>query len=235
MDFEAEIEQGALGLGVPLPTGAVEGLARFAADLIESGKLRGVTSLAEPGDVLRELILDSLAAAPELPLGGRIGDLGSGGGVPGLPLALARPDLRLVLVESLGRKVAWIREQAVQLGLEERVEVLAIRAEDMARDPLWRGHLDGVVAKALASLPVLIELGLPLCRVGGCLYAYKGPSGVQEVQECGRSLLELRGSLVGQRPYRVGDRDRVLCVVRKDGPTPERYPRRAGIPGRKPL
>ncbi len=235
MDFVAGIEEGASSLGVRLPAGAVEGLSRFAVALVERGRDRGVTSLGDPREVLRELILDALAAAPDLPTGGRIGDLGSGGGIPGVPLALARPDLRLVLVESLGRKVSWIQEQVEVLGLGDRVEVLPIRAEDMARDPAWRGALDGVVAKALASLPVLVELGLPLLRVGGCLYAYKGPSCTQEVQGCGRALRELRGSLVGQRAYRVVDRDRVLCVVCKDGPTPERYPRRAGIPERKPL
>ena len=235
MDLVADIEQGALELGVELSPGAAGGLASFAAALVSSGRERGVTSLRESGDVVRELILDSLATAPYLPRGGRIGDLGSGGGVPGLPLALVRPDLRLVLVESLGRKVAWLKEQVGVLGLGGRVEVLPVRAEDMARDTAWRGGLDGVVAKALASLPVLVELGLPLLRVGACLYAYKGPAYGDELNASVKAFRELRGSIVQEISYRVGDRARIVCVVRKEGPTPDLYPRRAGIPERKPL
>lgn len=235
MSLELQIAREARELGVELEEAGARGLARFAETLASRGRERGVTALEDPEAVLRELVLDSLAAAPHLPPGGLVADLGSGGGLPGLPLALARPDLRFLLVESLGRKVAWLEEQVEDLGLGDRVTVLPVRAEDLGREAGRRGCLDGVVAKALAALPVLIELALPLLRRGGRLYAYKGPSAGPEVEASQRALRELGGSMAAPIPYRVRDRERLLCVVEKTAATPDRYPRRAGVPERKPL
>jgi len=230
-----EIEKWAGSAGLELPGGAAIGLATFHAALVERGRERGVTALRDPGEVLRELILDSLGAAIHLPAGGRVADLGSGGGAPGLPLALVRPDCRILLVESLGRKVTWLEEQVQALGVADRVEVLARRCEDVGREPALRASLDAVVAKALASLPVLVEYALPLLRVGGRLYAYKGPALTEEIESSRRALSELGGRLEPSIPYRALDRERVLCVVQKVRGTPDRYPRRAGVPERKPL
>lgn len=235
MSLGEDVERGARDLGVTLDLGAVEGLARFTEALATHGRERGVTALRETEDILRELVLDSLAAAPHLPRGARVADLGSGGGVPGLPLALARPDLHVVLVESLGRKVSWLEEQVEALGLSSRVEVLPVRAEDLGRDPAWRGTLDVVVAKALAALPVLIEFALPLLKVGGRLYAYKGPAAAEELPSSQRALREVGGAFQAHQEYQLRDRSRVLCIVEKVRATPNRYPRRAGTPERKPL
>lgn len=235
MNVVEEIEKWAAAAGLELPGGSAEVLAAFHAALVETGRERGVTALREPGDVLRELILDSLGAATCLPVGARVADLGSGGGVPGLPLALVRPDCRILLVESLGRKVAWLEEQVQALGLADRVEVVSRRCEDVGRDPAYRAALDAVVAKALAGLPVLVEYALPLLRIGGRLYAYKGPALAEEIGSARHALGELGGHLAESRPYRVLDRERVVCVVEKVRATPDRYPRRAGVPERKPL
>ncbi len=235
MNVVEEIEKWAGRAGLRLPCGSAAGLAAFHAALVEKGRDRGVTALRDPGDVLRELILDSLGAAAHLPVGGRVADLGSGGGAPGLPLALVRPDCKMFLVESVGRKVTWIEEQVQALGLADRVEVLSSRCEDVAREPAFRATLDAVVAKALASLPVLVEFALPLLRVGGRLYAYKGPALAEEIESARRALGQLGGRLETSIPYQVLDRERVLCVVEKVRPTADRFPRRAGVPERKPL
>lgn len=235
MSLLESIRSGAEALGVNLSEPALEGLATLAEAFVSRGRERGVTALSDPEEVVRELLLDSLAAAPVLPAGARVADLGSGGGVPGLPLALARPDLRVLLVESLNRKAEWLREQVEALGLGDRVEVHQVRSEDLARQPGMRGQLDAVVAKALAPLPVLVELGLPLLRQGECLFAFKGPGLPEELERSTRALAELRGRHRESVKYRVGDRERVLCVVEKIGPTPEKYPRRVGVPERKPL
>ena len=148
-----------------------------------------------------------------------------------MPLALVRPDCRILLVESLGRKVAWLEEQVQALGLADRVEVVSRRCEDVGRDPAYRAALDAVVAKALAGLPVLVEYALPLLRIGGRLYAHKGPALAEEIGSARHALGELGGHLAESRPYRVLDRERVVCVVEKVRATPDRYPRRAGVPG----
>lgn len=235
MSLSEAIQLGTESLGVAVSAEALLGLTSYAESFLAHGRERGVTALAEPAEVVRDLLVDSLAAAPHLPQGARVADLGSGGGVPGIPLALVRPDLRLLLVESLNRKSDWLREQVEALGLGERVEVHQVRAEDLARQAGVRGRLEAVVAKALAPLPVLVELGLPLLRVGGCLYAYKGPSLPEELARSKKALAELRGRHREDLVYRLEDRERVLCVVEKVAATPEKYPRRAGVPERKPL
>lgn len=235
MNLAESIQEGAAPLGVDLTPQALHGLVAYAEAFLAHGRDRGVTALAEPAEVVRELLLDSLAAAPHLPHGARVADLGSGGGVPGIPLALVRPDLRVLLVESLNRKSEWLREQVEALGLGDRVQVHQVRAEDLGRQVGVRGELEAVVAKALAALPVLVELALPLLRVGGCLYAFKGPSLPEELARSRKALAELRARHREDIPYRLEDRERVLCVVEKLGATPEKYPRRAGVPERKPL
>lgn len=235
MSLAESIRQGAASLGVTMSEEGLAGLVALAESFVTKGRERGVTALSEPSEVVRELILDSLAAAPRLPEGARLADLGTGGGVPGIPLALVRPDLHVLLVESLNRKADWLREQVGALGLGDRVAVHQVRSEDLARQVDVRERLDAVVAKALAPMPVLIELAVPLLRVGGRLYAYKGPSLPAELARSQKALGELRARHREDVAYRLEDRDRVLCVVEKVGPSPEKYPRRAGTPERKPL
>lgn len=225
---------GASDLGLALDREQFDGLADYGAWMLLEGRKRGVTALGQEEDAVRELLVDSLAAASRLPAG-RVADLGSGGGVPGIPLALVCPETLWVLVEASQRKADWLREVVERYGLAERVEVQARRAEDLGRVPGFRGCLQAVVSKALAPMPVLVELALPLLEVGGRLFAYKGPALEEELARAGRALAELGAGGVEEVRYRAGDRQRRLCVVKKAEVTPERYPRRAGVPERKPL
>lgn len=229
------LSRGCDELGLALDADQARLLGVFASALARSGRERGVTGFTSELDVIRELVVDSLGGLPELPGSGTVGDLGSGGGVPGFPLAIMRPDLRFVLVDTLQRKGRWLGEMVELLGLGERVEVRVARAEDLGRMEGVRERWQLVVSKALASMSVLVEYGMPLVEVGGRLLAYKGPALEEELQRADRALRELRAGEVRRRPYSVLGRDRVLCVVGKAGATPRLYPRRAGVPERKPL
>lgn len=210
-------------------------LVSLAEQFIEHGRERSVTALAEAEDVVRELVVDSLACSKSLEASSVVMDLGSGGGIPGLPLAVVRPDCRFILVESNGKKVAWINEQVARMGLEDRVSVLCMRAEDVARQSEYRGKCDVVVAKALSSLSALIELGVPLLNENGRLMAYKGVAVAEEIEHSGRALQALGAGLGSNIEYELGERQRCIVVVRKVKPTSERYPRRVGLPQHKPL
>lgn len=227
-----QLEQGLVELGLALEPGVFERLLEYRA-LVDASPI-GLTGLKEPHDQLRELILDSLAAAPVLPEG-RIVDLGTGGGVPGIPLALARPDTRWWLIESNQRKAGFVRSVLEPLGLSRRVEVLSERAETLGQDRAYRGRAQACVAKALAPLPVLIELGLPFLDRGGSLIAFKGPQGIGEEEASAQALRELKGALEERVAYRLEGRERLLCRVRKLAPTPGRFPRRPGVPAHQPL
>jgi 16S rRNA (guanine527-N7)-methyltransferase len=180
-----------------------------------------------------ELVDDCLVLLEHLGTAVRLVDVGSGGGLPGLPLKIARPDLSLTLVEADQSKAAFLVRACAALGLRD-VEVMARRAEDVGRDPRWRESFDVAVARAVAPMPVLVELCLPLVRVGGRLLAQKTEGA--DVSAAEQAIQLLGGSLVGVIPAPSGvRRTGTVVVVQKVRPTPDVYPRRPGVPSRKPL
>jgi 16S rRNA (guanine527-N7)-methyltransferase len=183
----------------------------------------------------RDLIEDSLVLLDFLPPGPqRIIDVGSGGGLPGLPLRLARPDLSLTLLEANQRKAAFLVQAAARLQLED-VEVVAQRAEEAGRDPRHREAYDFALARALATMPVLVELCLPFVAVGGRLLAMKTDAG-KEAESARGAIARLGGELVAISPAASAARKLgEVVVIEKIRPTPAEFPRRPGVPGRRPL
>jgi 16S rRNA (guanine527-N7)-methyltransferase len=185
----------------------------------------GLVSDADPALVEDSLVLlDLLGDAQALV------DVGSGGGLPGLPLKLARPDLRVTLLEANRKKAAFLTHAAAVLGLEG-VEVVAMRAEEAGRKPGLRDAFDVATARALAAMPVLAELCLPLVRPGGRLLAMKA-----RVEAAGAAVSLLGGGppILHAAPSAGRARGRVVEVP-KLRPTPPAYPRRPGVPNRRPL
>ncbi|TMB79006.1 MAG: 16S rRNA (guanine(527)-N(7))-methyltransferase RsmG [Chloroflexi bacterium] len=180
-----------------------------------------------------ELIEDSLVLLDHLGEARRLVDVGSGGGLPGLALKITRPDLAVTLIEADQAKAAFLVQACAKLDLRD-VEVLARRAEEVGRDGRYRESFDVAVARALASMPVLAELCLPLVKVGGRLVAQKTAS--EEVQRAGRAIEAMGGALnrVAAAPSAARGAGTVV-IVDKVRPTPPAYPRRPGVPARKPL
>jgi 16S rRNA (guanine527-N7)-methyltransferase len=180
-----------------------------------------------------ELVEDSLVLLEHLGPAKRVVDVGSGGGLPGLPLKIARPDLSVTLIEADQSKAAFLVQACAKLGLTD-VEVIARRAEEAGRDARLRESFDLAVARALAPTPVLVELCLPLVRVGGRLLAQKTDK--EEVAAAVRAIELLGGSLdaLVAAPSSAR-RSGTVMIVSKVKPTPAAYPRRPGVPGRKPL
>jgi 16S rRNA (guanine527-N7)-methyltransferase len=204
------------------------------ADLVTAlGDRSAPTAVHDRDEVLNVHIADSLAGleVPAVQEAARIVDLGSGAGLPGLVLAIARPEAHVVLVESVGKKCAWLERTVGALGLEN-VRVACARAEELEEEPF-----DVVTARALAALPVLCEYAAPLLREGGALVAWKGAvdaredaDGLYAAQVLGLEREEVRAV----EPY-PGSQHRTLHVFRKKQPTPETYPRRAGMAAKRPL
>jgi 16S rRNA (guanine527-N7)-methyltransferase len=166
----------------------------------------------------------------------RLIDVGTGAGFPGIALKIIYPNLKLTLVESVGKKANFCRHITQTLGLEN-VEVLTARAEDVAHLPKHREKYDWAVARAVANLPVLSEYLLPLVQVGGGILAQKGESGPAEAQAAERALKILGGNLrqlIHITLPGVVD-ERYLVIIDKIAATPSSYPRKAGIPGKSPL
>jgi 16S rRNA (guanine527-N7)-methyltransferase len=193
------------------------------------------TSVHDPQQGLRVHIADSLAGleVPELRAAGVVADLGPGGGLPGLVLAAALPDAQLILVESAARKCDFLRAATTAMGLAN-VEVVWARAEE------WRdgiGRCDVVCARAVAALGVLAEYAAPLLRDGGVLVAWKGAIDEAEAGDAAAAAQHLGMAIEPVRsvvPF-AGSQRRTLHVLRKIGPTPPEFPRRAGMATKRPL
>lgn len=228
-------------LGVDVSPDVCEPLARFHALLVAANETTNLTRIVEPAEALVKHYLDSLLFLRGVPAEQQAGalrvlDVGAGAGLPGLPLAMARPHWHVAMLDAVGKKVAFIRGAAEHLGLGN-VTALHGRAEDLARDPAHRDGYDVVTARALAGLPELLELCLPFVRPGGRLVVSKGQKGPEEVAEAGRALQTLQGRIVATERVSLpeGAGDRHLYVIEKHGPTPRAYPRKPGIPHRTPL
>ena len=231
-------EQARTLLGVRLTSSQVAALKKYETELVAWNNRFNLTAIDEPQHIRAKHFLDSLT--PLLVMrdiaGDRVVDVGTGAGFPGLPLKIVCPSIQLTLVESVGKKAEFCRHIVDQLGLE-RVEVLQTRAETVGADPAYRQKYDWALARAVALLPVLAEYLLPLVRVGGYAIAMKGESGPAEAHASEHALRILGGHLHRLAPVTLpGVQDeRYLVVIKKIAATPERYPRRVGIPAKRPL
>lgn len=206
--------------------------------LVERNAHVNLTALKTERDIVVKHFVDSASClrGGHLGSGGRVIDIGTGAGFPALPLAILDPERDITALDSIRKKVEFVRAAAGALdlaGVQPRVG----RAETLGRDPADRATFDRVVVRAVAALPILVELALPLLRVGGRLVAQKGPASDEELAAGARAARELGGEIVVVDSFELpvtGDARR-LIVVEKTAPTPDRYPRREGIPTQQPL
>jgi 16S rRNA (guanine527-N7)-methyltransferase len=236
-DFLAEARL----LGFDLSSQTAEGFRTYRDAMLAAAAEFSLTAVRDASGIERRHFLESLALARVLidagilPSGIRVLDIGSGAGLPGLPLKLVRPDLQLGLLEANGKKCRFLREMVALLNLEG-VAVLEARAEELGRDLDQRGSYDLVLARAVASLPVLLEYALPLLKLGGRLAATKGSGVAAEVEAAGPALRELGGQIVERLPlHPPGGQRQEVVLVRKVAETPQRFPRRSGMPVKRPI
>jgi 16S rRNA (guanine527-N7)-methyltransferase len=222
--------------GWPLAPVQLDQFAQYAAELQRWNQYTNLTSITDTSQIYLRHFLDSLVCARswgEPPH--RLIDLGSGAGFPGLPLKLLHPALHLTLVESVGKKTAFLQHIVTQLGLHD-VSILTARAEAVGRDPQQRAAYDVVTVRAVAELRVLAEYGLPLLRQGGRLLAPKGAAVDDEIAAAQHALGLLGGRLLAAEPVQLPQLPpRTLLVLEKIADTPARYPRAVGVPARRPL
>jgi 16S rRNA (guanine527-N7)-methyltransferase len=227
-------------LGVELSSNQVDQFQQYKLGLEAWNQRVNLTSQKALEKIEQVHFLDSLSLVPVLrhwaPDAQRLVDVGAGAGFPGVPIKLALPHLQLVLVEATQKKADFLVWLVGELGLDE-VEVVVQRVEGTARLPQYRESFDVVTARALGPLPVALELTLPLGKVGGVVVI---PQRGEVASEVGRSTLvldELGGGLTAVEPLSTDGLplDSVAVVVKKERPTPERYPRRVGVPSKRPL
>lgn len=197
-----------------------------------------LTAIVEPEEVAIKHFVDSAAVLTALAEGdgSSLVDVGSGAGFPGVPVAILRPDLAVTLVEANHKKTAFLERLRDELGLEN-VSVVPGRAEEIGRQAVHRERYGAAVARAVAALPVVWEYTLPLVRIGGLAVAMKGPAVAAEVADGERAARILGGGGQGIRRFRLhqGAGERQIVWTRKVSPTPMAYPRKPGMPAKRPL
>jgi 16S rRNA (guanine527-N7)-methyltransferase len=234
----ATLAAAAAALGRPLSGAQLDQFARYRALLLEWNERINLTAIREPDAVETLHFVDSIAGLAALPPadGLAVVDVGSGGGLPGLPLRIARPDLRLTLLDSVGKKTMVLGEICRALGFHD-VEILTARAEEVGRDPARRESWDVALSRAIGTVIVVAELCLPLVRVGGLVVAWKKRDVDDEVLVAGRGVSILGGRRMTALPVDLPGlpTDRQLVRLGKERPTPAKYPRAPGVPKTKPL
>ena len=237
-EYAAVLDDGIRALGIELPGDARAVFDAHVQLLLAWTVAINLTAIRDPADVARLHLLDSLAAVPYLQRRGvgRVLDLGSGGGFPGLPLAVALGVDRALLVDSVGKKVQFLRTVITATGLERRVAAEADRAEAVARDPRDREAWPAVTARAVTSLSELIELGLPLLSPGGVLVAWKRGPVQEELDGAAGALRALRAGPPQVVPAGVpGLEGHCLVIVPRGGPIDVRFPRDPAERRHRPL
>ncbi|MGI9860643.1 16S rRNA (guanine(527)-N(7))-methyltransferase RsmG [Moorella naiadis] len=228
----------ALATGINLQREQVARLEDYIRLLQGYNQKVKLTAITAEEEIWRKHVLDSLLIflALEIPAGARVVDVGTGAGIPGLLLKIYRPDLQVFLVESQHKKITFLEEVIAKLGLRG-ITYRWSRAEELGRQAGYRESFDLAVARALAGMNTLVEYCLPLIRLGGSMVAYKGPGGAAELKNATRAISILGGRIEkiwrGRLPG--GGEERMLITIIKENPTPALYPRRPGMPAKRPL
>ena len=219
--------------GVPVTAEQAALLDRYAALLVEYNEKVNLTAITDPQGIEDKHFIDSLLLAAQPEAQGRLVDVGTGAGFPGVVAKLYRPELRLTLLEPTGKRLDFLRWACGELGVE--AEFLKERAEEAARKQ-WRERFDTATARAVARLNKLAVYCLPLVRVGGYFLAMKAESAAEELQEARPAIERLGGEVVGLRRFSLPEGDeRGIVIVKKISQTPTVYPRNGGKIAKSPL
>jgi len=236
-----KLKSGANKLGLRLSPGQLEQFDTYYQELLDWNKRVNLTAITGYEDVQIKHFLDSLTVTLAWPqpistTGLSLIDIGTGAGLPGIPLKILFPEIKLVLLDSTAKKSPFLYHLTRKLRLDN-VEIIVGRAEEIAHQPQYREAFNVVLSRAVASLPALVELTLPFCAVGGKFIAQKKGETDPEISGAGQAI-----SLLGGRLREVRNLDmeefsdkRHLIVIDKVSPTPQKYPRRPGIPAKNPI
>ncbi|SDJ43383.1 16S rRNA (guanine(527)-N(7))-methyltransferase RsmG [Paenibacillus naphthalenovorans] len=224
--------------GIRLSESQLHQFELYYRELVDWNERMNLTGIIEREQVYIKHFYDSLSVAFFVPMSDhlKIADIGSGAGFPSIPLKIAFPHLRVTIVDSLNKRIHFLNHVTSFLGLSD-VQCVHARAEDAARLPIHRDQYDLVTARAVARMAVLNEFCLPFVSVGGLFVAMKGQGVQDEIEEASFSLRELRGQWLNTHRFElpVEESTRHIVLITKTGPTPKKYPRKAGTPLKSPL
>ena len=226
------LDEGLPLLGLDLPEETRQKLCDFARAVVKQNEVMNLTAITEDDQVAKLHLLDSLTVAAAADLKGKaLIDVGCGAGFPGVPLAIACPDTRVTLLDSLGKRMKWLEEILPQLDISARC--ITARAEEAAGE--YRESFDYATSRAVARLNILLELTAPYVKVGGAVLAMKGSAAREELAECAGAVKKLGLKLEDVKEYPIDGASHAVIVLRKVSSTPKQYPRRYAKIKQSPL
>lgn len=231
------LADGAREYGIKLDDSMLDKFILYKDLLLEWNDKINLTAITDEKEIIIKHFLDSLSIVPYIPKeAASFADVGAGAGFPGIPVKIAGKCGKLLLLDSLGKRVQFLNHSVAKL-LLINTEVIHIRAEDAGRDIVLREKFDCAAARAVAGLDVLLEYCLPLIKPGGVFIAMKGPEAKLECETAAGALAILGGEIIDISEFTLPQSDfkRTLVVVRKTGRIPAQYPRKAGKPSKHPL
>jgi 16S rRNA (guanine527-N7)-methyltransferase len=241
VDGPQALVSGARAFGVALEERQLASFSAFHRELLDWNERFNLTAITDVEGVYVRHFLDSLSCLkalprPEQPGSVRVIDVGAGAGFPGIPIKIAEPWIHVTLLEATGKKVRFL-EHLVQVLALDQIGVVQARAEELGSSPQHREQFDWAIARAVAEMPVLAEYLLPLVRVGGVVLAQKGERAAAEVQGAATAIETLGGRVRRLVPVELRGlaETRYLVIIDKIAATPDRYPRRPGVPSKRPL
>jgi 16S rRNA (guanine527-N7)-methyltransferase len=237
--YMEKLESGAKKLGLELTPGQLEQYETYYRELLDWNKRVNLTHITDYEEVQIKHFLDSLTVTLVWPLSNavlRLIDVGTGAGIPGIPLKIVFPNIKLVLLEAVAKKAAFLHHITQKLGLDG-VEIVVGRAEEVAHQSEYREKFNLVLSRAVAPLPTVVELVLPFCALGGSFIAQKKGDIESEISSAGKAIEILGGRLREVRSVELAEftDKRSLVVIDKVSETPPKYPRRPGIPAKRPI
>lgn len=237
MEFAEILVQKGLEAGLKFSELQLQQFTRYYEMLVETNKVMNLTAITEPEEVAVKHMIDSLLAYEPAMQGGKVlADVGTGAGFPGVPLKIYCPSLKVVLIDSLGKRLKFLEQVIEALNLQD-ITCQHLRAEDAGRSKKHREAYDIVTARAVARLSVLAEYCLPLVKKEGMFIALKGSKFAEEITEANAAVKILGGKLLSSEPVKLPGLDdgRAIIRIKKIKSTPAQYPRKAGTPEKQPL